>query len=358
MAAFSSYPLPPPPPFPLKTALAAAETSRLQAEKLKALGWVLPNGTRQDLRTLLGLPSFVLQLGVAKRIEVSGLRTAVVVTVCELSALELLINQRGQRSLNNAPNKKNALARTRFRKTICELLHSLAKWEAWTATPTFVGLSSTPARPTDAEIDAVKKENYPWGPDAGRADSTFEGMRPMLDTYRVVSAKLARVLKELRDLPIKFERVYHFYRNLRLRISQCCDRKAASLAVVEADIVAIRLALAEAPHASTCRAGAPCAVGCLKGEALKARGLKVAEALRLRGEIEILRSHLEQANKDAAPFDARAVGARWVPEVGETAGADARWLPEAGDAEDSDSDSDSDDYYGDEPRGDSGEGYL
>ena len=294
----------------LTASLAVTETTH--DVQLMRLNWLSSSGARQDLATLLGLPSFLQELGVAKRNEVSGLRTSVAVSVCELSALDLLISQRGQRSPDNAPNKKNARARTGFLNKITEHLHSLSKWEAWTATSTGVGLDATPARPSADVITAVRNEDYPWVHEAAGAGDPFDGMRAMLDTYRVISAKLARVLKELVDLPIMFERVYLFYKNLRLRISQCSAEKEASLAVIKSDIVGIKRVLEGAQHLPACAGlGHPCVEGCAVGEALQARGKKLFEARKLLGEIEMLRSRLEQAAQDAAPFDARAVGAGW-----------------------------------------------
>ena len=90
----------------------------------------------------------------------------------------------------------------------------------------------------------------------------------------------ARVLQELRFLPIKFERVYHYYRNLHLRIQECSDGKVASLAALMAEIAAIDRSLEGMQHA--CDYGAPCAADCAVGQTLKARGKKMAEALKLQ----------------------------------------------------------------------------
>ena len=309
---------------PVSMALAAAESSRIQAARLKELGWLLPTGGRQELPALLHLPTFVDELNAAKRIAVSGLRTAVVVAVCEWSALELLHNQRGQRSLLNAPNKKNARAKASLLRTIADLLHSLAGWGVWTVTPTSVFLSATPPRPTAAEIDDVKNEKYPWASEAGLVgDATFEGMLPMMDTYRAVSAKQARVQTEIDNLPKKFERVYHHRRNLCLRISQCSGVKATALDAIEVDIVGLQSDLDAAAHAPACCAGVPCVAACKKGEILIARGKKTAEALKLQGEIEILRVHLVQTEKDAEPFNLLASAAQWLPTAAETADPDS-----------------------------------
>jgi len=344
----------------LKSSLAVAETAHFQEQHLSDLGWLKSDGGRQDLPALLRLPTFVEQLNIGKDAEISSLRTFIVVTVCELSALKVLMDQRGLRSSLNAPNKKNTRAKNGLMKRLGDLLQSLKGWEAWTVAATGLRLASAPSRPTAAEIDAVKNEHYPWASGAVLAvDDLFEGMRPMLETNRVVSAKLARVRKELRDLPVKFERVYHHLRNLRLRITQCSDEKKAAVAAIEAAIEDLQAALAAATHAAACCAGAPCVAACEKGQALTARGKKTAEVLKLKGEIEMLRAYFEQAEKDAAPFDARAAiaGCIWAPQ-GETADSesDAQWLPEEGDYLESDSESEEseDDDYGDfEPAGES-----
>ena len=278
------------------------------------LKWLSPIAQRSDLATLLELPSFRQQLDVAKRNEMSGLRTAIAVLVCELSALELLINQRGQRSAENAPNKKNNDARTAMLNKLTTHLHSLSKWTAWTVTPTGVRLSAGVAAPTDEMRDAVRLEKFSLAPEAAGALDPFDGMRAMLDTYRAISAKLDRVLKELIDLPIKFERVFLYYKNKKLRITQCSDKKKALLESIKADLdkadVVIRGSLS-GEHAAACIDGVMCAVGCPVGEALLLRGAKLAEARKLAGEIEMLRSHLEETIQNAAPFDARAASAGW-----------------------------------------------
>ena len=290
-----------------------ASLARTEADHdmhLMSLGWLARTCARLELATLLALPSFREQLDVVKRNEMSALRTAVAVTVCELKALEQLMSQRGHRSSENAPNKKNNRAKAGLLNTIAESLHSLSKWEAWTVTADGVCLAAAAPRPSGADIAAATSENYPWNVEVGGSGDAFDGMRAMLETYRAISAKLARVLKEIIDLPTKFEKVYYHHKNLRLRISQCSDRKKASLESIKAELVVIRQTLSTAEHVSACSA-APCGVGCEVGVALQAQGKKLAEGRKLEGEIEMLRSHLERAVQDAASFDERAGGAGW-----------------------------------------------
>ena len=304
---------------------------------LVSMQWLSPSGGRQGLATLLSLPSFRLQLDVAKRDEVSGLRTAIAVLVCELSALELLINQRGQRSAENAPNTKNGKERNAMLNRLTGHLHSLSKWDVWTVTETGVRLTADPAPPTPEMRDAARLEKLPWAREAGGVLDPFDGMRAMLDTYRAISAKLARVLKELVDLPIKFERAFFFYKNKKQRITECSDKKKVLLENIKADLVVIRghgASLGE--HAAACVDGKPCVLGCAVGEAMLTRGKKLIEARKLEGEIEMLRSHLEEAVRDAAPFDARADGAGW--NLGPA------------DSDDADSDVESEGLYGEEPQ--------
>jgi len=136
-----------------------------------------------------------------------------------------------------------------------------------------------------------------------------------------------RVLEQLVLLPIKMERVWLFYVNMKMRLAECMTKKKGAL---------VSISILERRFPESLLVSPPAGVNALPTLRLVKETVTPAAAVvpttlqmernKLMGEIEILRELIQEAELNAKPYDSLALQRNWalpVAQALDAAGADA-----------------------------------